>query len=447
MARPKIIITPEKSAILAGHKNKLHVLVRIQAPELPEGQAKQRQPYGISFVIDRSGSMRGEPLMEAVRCAGFMADRLRDDDMAALVTFDNRISLEAPLSKLSDRTRLRAALATIHPGGNTDLHGGWREGAVELQRKEPVVSLKRVVLLSDGCANNGITDPAEIARQASELAASGITTSTYGLGRHFNEELMVELTKAGQGNHYYAETADDLLESFNEEFELMANLWSKGLTLMIAPVEEVTFKLLNDYPVVGEHGQSWRLPNIAYGAEAWAMLEVTVPEYMANWETVAVLAAHVTGVDINGNEIQEESFLQLPSLNAAAFEAIAQDELVSRRLDEVQAAQCLTRARDAVRRGDWNTADGILEEARARFRSSPWAQEVLSSMEKLAAKRDDAMFMKEALFSRRKMSSRQSSSEESLDLSNDADEPAYLRRKSAQGKAQYVKRDQDKDIV
>ena len=92
-----IIVTPLKSAILEGHKNKLHVLVRMQAPDLPESPNKERQPYGIAFVIDRSGSMSGEPLNEAIRCVDFMVDRLIETDSAALVTFDNEVRLDHPL--------------------------------------------------------------------------------------------------------------------------------------------------------------------------------------------------------------------------------------------------------------------------------------------------------------------------------------------------------------
>jgi Ca-activated chloride channel family protein len=49
--------------------------------------------------------------------------------------------------------------------------------------------LSRVILLSDGCANDGLTEVPQIAAHVSELAQAGVTTSTYGLGRHFNEAL------------------------------------------------------------------------------------------------------------------------------------------------------------------------------------------------------------------------------------------------------------------
>ena len=433
-----IIVTPLKSAVLDGHKNKLQVLVRMQAPDLPESAKKERQPYGITFVIDRSGSMSGEPLNEAIRCVDFMVDRLIEKDSAALVTFDNTVSLDHPLHALSSKHKFKTVLASIHAGGTTNLQGGWHEGADEFVRKESMAAIKRVILLSDGCANEGIVDPIQIAKQAESFASRGITTSTYGLGKGFNEELMVELARAGQGNHYYAEKAEDLLESFNEEFDLMSNLWAKGLVLSAKAKDGVHLRLMNDYRQLDGNSNAWSMPNIAYGSEAWAIFEVILSSSSKEGELIDLFSVSLSGLDINSENIyMESSLLSLPVLNAVAFAAIADDELVQRRLDEVMAAEYLQRARQAVHRGDWDAADAILQEAKHKFKTSLWAQDVLSSMERLAKQRDDAYFMKEALFSDRKLSMHLSSKMESADLMSEVDSISFLRRKTAQGKAQF----------
>ncbi len=443
-ANASIIVTPLKSALLEGHRNKLNVLVRMQAPDLFESEKNTRQPYGISFVIDRSGSMSGKPLDEAMRCVEFMIDRLIETDSASLVTFDNQVTLDFPLTNLTEKQRFKNVLAAIHAGGTTNLHGGWREGADEFVRQESKASIKRVILLSDGRANEGLTNPSRIAEQAEELASLGIATSTYGLGRDFNEELMVELAKSGQGNHYYAESAEDLLESFNEEFELMANLWAKDLVLNIKPEDGVQIKILNDYRRIDGQLYSWRMPNIAFGSEAWAMFEVTVSSNSLDGQSASLFSVNLTGRDIDDNEvILETQLIQLPVLNSLAFAAVAEDDLVKRRLDEVMAAEYLQRARRLVQYGDWIAADALLQDAKVLFRSSPWVQDVLASMEKLAKKRDDAYFMKEAMFSTAKMSVRLSSKVEDASLVSEADEMPFLRRKTAQGKAQFFKSDKD----
>ena len=73
---PKVLITPLKPALIMGMAQKLPVLVRMQAPDPDPASKKERKPYHLSLVIDRSGSMSGEPLLEAVRCAKHIVDRL-----------------------------------------------------------------------------------------------------------------------------------------------------------------------------------------------------------------------------------------------------------------------------------------------------------------------------------------------------------------------------------
>lgn len=90
---PQVLIVPLKPALILGMAQKLPVLVRVQAPDADPAQQKVRKPYQLSLVIDRSGSMSGEPLLEAVRCARHMIDRLAPTDLASLVSFDDRVDV------------------------------------------------------------------------------------------------------------------------------------------------------------------------------------------------------------------------------------------------------------------------------------------------------------------------------------------------------------------
>ena len=118
-------------------------------------------------------------------------------------------------------------------GGSTNLHGGWLLGAEEIAKYKNNKSINRVLLLSDGNANQGVCDPFEIFRQVDKLSETGISTSTYGLGHHFNEELMIGMANNGKGQGYYGETAEDLVDPFEEEFELLANTIATNLKLKV----------------------------------------------------------------------------------------------------------------------------------------------------------------------------------------------------------------------
>ncbi len=437
---PTVLLTPLKSALVAGHDQCLPVLVRIQAPDADPSQVKERPPYHLALVVDRSGSMSGEPLMEAKHCAGYIIDQLKPADRAALVQFDSHVGVLAPAQLVGDRKALHAALASIHEGGTTNLHGGWEAGARQLAEFVREAGLSRVILLSDGNANEGLTDSSEIAAQCGQLADKGVTTSTYGLGRDFNEDLMVAMAKAGQGNHYYGETAKDMFEPFAEEFDLIANLYARQLRLSLGTLEGVQGTLLNDYVVEEHRGfPQVRMPDLAWGAEAWAIVELNVPA-PKDGELTSLLQVEVTAEDLDGKPVAfPPAQLKLLAVSPDTWDVLLPDALVRQRLNELEAARLLEQARAAAMRGNWQAIERMLDEARQRFADNPWVQQVLANMVDLARVQDQARFSKEVMFSTRRMHSRLSAKEEMLSLNQESQVPSFLRRKSAQGKAQFRK--------
>ena len=436
MTTPNLILTPRKSALLAEHDNIVDVLVRIQAPELPPEQRPQRPPLHVALVLDRSGSMSGQPLEEAKRCARFVVDGLDPSDRASLVVYDSRVDTLVELHNLEDHSVFHRAIDGIHEGGTTDLHGGWLRGAETLVPSAARDSLSRVILLSDGCANQGLTDPLAIADQCRTRAEAGVTTSTYGLGPHFNEDLMVAMARAGQGNHYYGQTAEDLMDPFREELALLNALCARDLELELKTPDGTEFELLNTYTKTGE--STWRLPDIAYGAEAWALVRVRVPKervaVMSGQEAAALVRAGVRYRDIGGLQLAiEPQSLSLPVLAGSAFEAVAEDLLVKRRVEELAVARMQEKARLAALEGDWATVDFLLEQIKNLGVDNEWVREIERELRLLARRHDRVMFAKEARYASSKMSSRLASMDE-MDQPLSADVPDFLRRKMAQGK-------------
>ena len=177
----QLLLTPEKAALVAGGPTTLRVLVRMQAPDLPPGTVK-RSPLHLALVLDRSGSMSGAPLEEAKRCARHIVDSLAAGDRAAIFAFDDEIDRVAPLTPAAEKLALSAALAGVGSGGSTNLHGGWRAGADELVGQLAGEDVHRVILLSDGCANEGETDLETIQANARRSRSAGSRPRRTGSG-------------------------------------------------------------------------------------------------------------------------------------------------------------------------------------------------------------------------------------------------------------------------
>ena len=433
----RLVIAAHKAGVRAEADNLVDVLVRVQAPERPAGDTRRRPPYGIALVVDRSGSMSGRPIEEARRCSVFVVDGLRADDLVSLTQFDNRVETLVGAAPRGEGEALRRAIAGMFAGGNTNLHGGWLAGASGLADLDAATGLRRVVLLSDGQANEGMVETGAIAAGCREMLARGVTTSTYGLGNNFNEELMVAMAEAGGGNHYYGDTADDLMEPFKQEFALLGDLCLKNVALTATPREGVEVEMLNVYQRA--EGGGWRLPDVAWNSEAWCVLRLHVPRARGPkaGERLLLASVQVAGLSLDGEPVSiEQHAIELPVLPAADYEALPKDELVARRLAELDAATVLSKMREAAGARDWKAVAEQLTEAEERFAGNEWVAGVLASMRHLAQAESRERFMKEAMYSSSKMRARLSMIGEHLSLA-EGDKPAYLRRKLAEGKAEF----------
>ncbi len=430
---PNVIVVPLRAALKQGSKNVVDVLVRIQAPDASTSAAQSRSPQALALVIDRSGSMGGHPLDEAKRCAKFVVSRMRPNDIISLVQFDHQVKLTWPATSVGDGNALRDAISSIKEGGSTNLHGGWLKGVQTLRDIESL-PFRRAILLSDGRANQGITDADEIKRQCAWWATRGITTSTCGLGHRFNEELMIEMAREGGGNSYYAESGNDLMDSFVQELDLLANLAIRNVRISASAPDGVKVEMVNDLLLKGHR---WQLPDIAWGAEAWALLRLTIPKEMVppngvNYET---LRLKVMGESFDGEPFKiDGSRLVLPVLASEAWSQIEEDELVIRRSVEIDAGRALMNLRSLAACGDWTGVDQLVIHAQAVFQGNAWVEEILKAMVDIAASRSRDRMMKEAMYSSSRLRSRLAAKREDELTKESEQDPAYLRRKSLQGR-------------
>jgi Ca-activated chloride channel family protein len=431
----QLLLATDRPALVAGTDHRLTVLVRLQAPEPPAG-ARPRESLHLALVLDRSGSMAGVPLQEARNCARYIVDNLAPNDFATVVAFDDEVECMAPLGPAGDKTTLRAAIAAIESAGSTDLHGGWSAGAAQLAASIANSGVHRVILLSDGNANQGEQDLETISGQCRDRARNGTSTSTYGLGNDFNEDLMLAMAKAGRGNAYYGATAADLAEPFQAEFALLTSLCARGIALKVNAPDDVGVKLLNDFEPVDGEARAWKLPDLAFGAEAWALLEFTLPAArLSTGSTVqlpisiAVQAASEGSTPLFLMAIVPPMYVVTPE----AWQASAPNDLVARRMLEIEAGNMLDEVRGFIDHEDWIQAEATLRQAEQRFGQNAWTQGIIVAMRNLVARRDRLIARKEALYSSRVLKSRLSSHDESDDLMCEA-VPLFLRRKTEQGK-------------
>jgi Ca-activated chloride channel homolog len=228
---PRIDLQPERGALPAGG-GRIRALVSV-AVDFPAAE-RDRKPLALALVVDRSGSMGGEPLEHAKAAAAAAVRALRDGDRVAVVAYDDRVDLVVPSTAVAaDRGAILRAIDAVRVGNTTALHAGWVEGCTQVLTAPVASRLGRVVLLSDGLANVGITDPGAIAEDVARAVADGVTTSTIGLGRQFDERMMRHLADAGRGSYTFVESPAQLTELFALELAGMSALRGRELRLAL----------------------------------------------------------------------------------------------------------------------------------------------------------------------------------------------------------------------
>src|SRR2546423_6867471 len=191
---PKIEFLTERTWLVAGRDQTVDVLIRVLPPEM-DASTGSRPKLNLGMVLDRSGSMGGEKMEHARASAAYCIDQLMPTDRLSLVIFDDQIEVLIPSQYAENKQGLKEQLAHIHARNSTALHEAWVRGGMQVSEHLTDGAINRVLLITDGLANVGLTNTDEIVTQAMGLFKRGVSTSTIGIGDDFNEDLLLPMAQ------------------------------------------------------------------------------------------------------------------------------------------------------------------------------------------------------------------------------------------------------------
>jgi Ca-activated chloride channel homolog len=271
----KVDVALAKPYLLAGRKQTTYLRVGLTGFPI---DAARRTPVNLAIVLDKSGSMQGDKLRKAKEAAFASLDRLGPNDIVSVIAYDQTVEVLVPATKISDRSGLRNAIERLSAGGNTALFAGVSKGAAEVRKFIDRRRVNRIILLSDGQANVGPSSPTELGNLGASLIKEGISVTTLGLGLDYNEDLMAQLARKSDGNHYFIESTEGLARRFGYEFDDVLSVVAQEVTVRVtcAPGVRPIRVLGREADITGQIVTTYL--NQVYGnQEKYLLLEVEVP--------------------------------------------------------------------------------------------------------------------------------------------------------------------------
>jgi Ca-activated chloride channel family protein len=381
---PSLHFRPLRPAVAADGATTLDLLITVRSPESAPSVSGQRPALNLALVIDRSGSMAGSKLSYARKAARFLAGELSERDRLAIVTFDSEVKVLVPSQPVRDPLLFISAINTIDAGGCTALFDGWLAGATEVASQLDPQGLNRVLLLSDGQANEGLTDHQQIAAKVEGLTQRGISTSAFGLGSGFDEDLMGAVAGAGDGTLAQIESPQQLADLYASELQGLASTVGRKVSLGIRARHGAELvDVLNDLPRTS--AGNFQLPNLRYGQELGIGVRLQLPAWAPNQQIASVRLAWRSPERDGRQELIEH--LTLPVRPQTELEGLAADPFVAEQLALLQANRDRRLAIEELDRGDLRAAMASLESIDERLAALPQSASVQRERRLLAEKR------------------------------------------------------------
>jgi Ca-activated chloride channel homolog len=359
-------------AIDSGADAEALLLITISAPP----GTSTRKPVNLGVALDRSGSMAGEPLAIAKRALGQFVDQLLPDDRLTVIAFDDTAFPVVSAQHATDKAALRAAIASIEPGGTTNLSAGWLSASGTVSKHAAAGTYSRIVLLSDGLANSGILEPEKLADIAVGLGKRGIPTTAIGIGAGYDDEILALIAAQSGGNIHHIDTLDGVGAVLDSEFEELISLYAQNVVIEIAPDASVREAIvLNGYPVTYRAGGfSVACGDIVSGDDRYVLIRFRCgPKSGSQPLTGITLKYHQVAGEVAFRELA--AFVSID--RADHLEPTPIDTIVATHLTIVKSAVARRAAAELAEKGDVTSAAFVLGNAASEARAAGLEKDAL----------------------------------------------------------------------
>ncbi len=215
-----------------GRQNSYLLRLGLKARQISE---ENRKPAILTFVIDVSGSMAREDRLGLVKKSlRLLIDNLKPEDKIGIAVYESRGRKVMDHKGLVEKDDILATIDSLSTGGSTYAEEGIRIGYEMAEKAFKQGYINRVILCTDGVANEGQTGSADILKVIKEKADKGITLSAIGFGMgNYNDVLLEQLGDKGNGHYAYVDTIAEAKRIFEENLTGTLQLIAKDAKIQV----------------------------------------------------------------------------------------------------------------------------------------------------------------------------------------------------------------------
>jgi len=218
-------------AVTAAPWNSRNRLVRIGL-KAREIDAARRPAGNFVFLIDVSGSMNTPQKLPLVKSGlKMLVDQLGENDVVSIVVYAGASGLVLPPTPGNQKDTIARALDDLEPGGSTNGAAGIRLAYDQATAGFIRGGTNRVILMTDGDFNVGVTSQNDLTRLIEDKAKSGVFLSVLGFGMgNLKDATLEKLADTGNGNYAY-------IDSLNEARKVLVEQMSGTLVTVAKDVK------------------------------------------------------------------------------------------------------------------------------------------------------------------------------------------------------------------
>jgi Ca-activated chloride channel family protein len=320
-------------------------------------------PVHLALAVDRSGSMAGPKMANAIAAAVGAVDRMHEGDRVTVVAFDDTARLIVPPTTVDPATRpsIESAIRGMHAGGDTCISCALDRASEALDSSPgPRDEVRRILLISDGEPTTGVRDAVGLRTVAARARDRGFTVSTIGVDLAFDEKVMAAIAQESNGRHWFVPDASALGQVFDQELGSLETAVATNAELTIEPAAGVVVDDVLDRSFRREGGRIV-VPLGAFDPleEKTVLLSVRLPTGTTGTEPVAKLSVDYRDV-VEARDRQSTGSLEVDVRDDGTAQKDL-DPFVAARVERSRTAKSLLRANELFSRGHASAARAELD--------------------------------------------------------------------------------------